>query len=349
MLCLLLLASASARAQRPSISLMAGELALSEFTHGEEAPAPVTPSSIGGTVKDSSEINVAGAKVTLVTDHPAEAQTTESDAEGRFSFPGVVAGPYKLTVEMPGFRAWTTSGFVQRGQTLTISDVALSVMPVNAEVEVVASSHDVAEAQLGFEEKQRVLGVFPNYYTSYIWDADPLTRRQKFALAWRFSADPTSFAMAGAVAGAEQWQNGFSGYGHGTLGYAKRFGATYADGFVSTLIGQAILPSVFHQDPRYFLKGTGSIPSRALYAMATAVICKGDNRHWQVNYSNILGNVASAGLSNLYYPASSRQGAALTVENSLVSTAMGAVGGLVQEFLVRRMTPNLPDYGTVTQ
>ena len=154
--------------------------------------------------------------------------------------------------------------------------------------------------------------------------------------------------MAGIVAGSEQSGDTFSGYGQGTRGYARRFGATYADGFASTMIGQAILPSLFHQDPRYFVKGTGSVRSRVLYVLGSTILCKGDNRSWQVNYSNILGNVASASISNLYYPASSRHGVGLTVENSLLTTASGAIGGMFQEFLLHRMTPKIPDYGAAS-
>ena len=73
------------------------------------------------------------------------------------------------------------------------------------------------------------------------------------------------------------------------------------------MIGGAILPSLFRQDPRYIYKGTGSIPSRALYAIANSVICRGDNRRWQPSYSGILGGLAAGGISNLYYPAEQPQ------------------------------------------
>jgi hypothetical protein len=82
------------------------------------------------------------------------------------------------------------------------------------------------------------------------------------------SLDPITFASAAATAGFEQSQNEFSGYGQGAKGFAKRFGASYGDGFNSMMIGDAILPSLLHQDPRYLYKGTGSIRSRALYAIS---------------------------------------------------------------------------------
>ena len=123
--------------------------------------------------------------------------------------------------------------------------------------------------------------------------------------------DPVTFAASGGFAGVEQADNGFSGYGQGAQGYAKRYGASYADSFIGTMVGGAILPSLLKQDPRYFYKGTGSKGSRIMYAMANAVICKGDNGHWQPDYSGILGSLAAGGISNLYYPASSRNGVAL--------------------------------------
>ena len=305
--------------------------------------------SITGTVIDPTGAPIAGALVTLLTYDHTHPESTRSGTDGVFLFNRLPSGPYTVTVSTPGIDLWTTSGTLGQAQALDLSEIALSLSPANTEVEVRASISDVAQAQLALEEKQRVLGVFPNFYASYIWDAAPLTPRQKFSLAWRFSVDPVAFAMTGVVAGSEQGSNGFSGYGQGTRGYAKRFGASYADGFTSTMLGQAIFPAVFHQDPRYFVKGTGSIPSRALYAVATTVICKGDNHRWQLNYSNILGNAASAGISNLYYPASNRHGAGLTLQNSLITTASGALGGLIQEFFLHKMTPGIPDYSAASR
>ena len=106
------------------------------------------------------------------------------------------------------------------------------------------------------------------------------------------------------------------------------------------MIGGAILPSLLKQDPRYFYKGTGSTRSRILYALANAVICKGDNGHWQFDYSGILGALAAGGISNLYYPASSRNRAGLTFENTLIGIGGSAVGNLFQEFLIRKLTPH---------
>ena len=146
--------------------------------------------------------------------------------------------------------------------------------------------------------------------------------------------------MVGAIAGLQQAQNDFSGYGQGTQGYAKRYGASYANVVSGTFLGSAILPSLLKQDPRYFYKGTGTRRSRILYALANAVICKGDNGHWQANYSNILGNFAAGGISNLYYPAEDRNGAGLTFENGLIGIGATGAANLFQEFVVKKLSRN---------
>jgi hypothetical protein len=131
--------------------------------------------------------------------------------------------------------------------------------------------------------------------------------------------------------------------GQGAQGYAKRYGAAYADTATSTLIGSAILPSLLKQDPRYFYKGSGSKRSRVLYALANSVICKGDNGHWQANYSGIFGSLAAGGISNLYYPANDR-GAGLTFENTLIAIGATAAANVLQEFVIRKLTPNVPNH-----
>jgi len=200
----------------------------------------------------------------------------------------------------------------------------------------------VAEDQVKVEEQQRLLGIVPNYYVSYVPHAAPLTPRLKFELAWKTTFDPVSLVITGGIAGIEQATNAYDGFGQGAQGYGKRFGTAYADFVSGTFIGGAILPSILKQDPRYFYKGTGSRTSRFLYAVANAVICKGDNGRWQANYSSILGGLAAGAISNLYYPPQNRNGAALTFENAAIGTGFGAVGNIIQEFFLRKLTPHVP-------
>jgi hypothetical protein len=214
----------------------------------------------------------------------------------------------------------------------------LSLGAADVVIQVGAPTAEVAEQQIKVQEKQRVLAFVPNFYVTYIPDPAPLNSKQKFELAWKQSIDPISFVLAGALAGVEQWQNYYSGYGQGAEGYAKRFGSSYADSVTSTFFGSAIFPSLLKQDPRYFYKGTGSKRSRFFHAVASAVICKGDNQKWQPNYSSILGTLAASGLSNTYYPKNER-GVGLTLENTAIGTGANAVMNVLQEFVVRKLTP----------
>ena len=193
------------------------------------------------------------------------------------------------------------------------------------------TSQQRAELQLKQQEHQRIAGVVPNFNVSYNEDAAPLSRKQKLKLAWHTATDPVAFGIAGFDAGLSQAENDFPGYGQGAQGYAKRFGASYADNFDGTILGNAIFPILLKQDPRYFRRGEGSFPSRLFYALSTTVWCKNDNGKWGPNFSNILGNLAAGGISNLYYPSSDR-GAGLTFERGLTVTAYGAFGGVFNEF-----------------
>lgn len=267
-----------------------------------------------------------------------------SGDDGQFTFASVTPGKFQLSVSAQGFATEIATGIVKPGETFTVPPITLAVATEITKVEVVVPRVEVAEAEIQAEEKQRVLGVIPNFYVSYIPDAAPLTSKQKFGLAWKSSIDPVTFLIVGGIAGVEQWQNDLSGYGQGAQGYAKRFGANYADTLTSTFIGGAILPSLLKQDPRYFYKGTGTTRSRVLYALSMSVVCRGDNKKWQPNYSGIAGSLAAGGISNLYYPSTDRNGAALTFENTLIGIGTTAATNLLQEFIIKKLTPNAPKF-----
>jgi len=299
--------------------------------------APPASGSVSGTVIDQDGDVIANAKIVL-TSGSFTAQLL-SGGDGSFTFSSVPPGPFDLSLSSPGFATATKSGVLQPGEIQTLPQIQL-VVATTIEVNVTQTRVEIAEEQIHVEEKQRILGVVPNYFVSYLPDAAPLNARQKFQLSWKSVVDPVSFGIAGAIAGIEQADNAYSGYGQGAQGYAKRFGASYADFVSGTFIGNAILPSIFKQDPRYFYKGTGSAKSRFFYAVANAVICKGDNGHWQPNYSNMLGSLAAGGISNLYYPASNRNGVGLTFENALIGIGGSAMAAVIQEFFLRKVTPH---------
>jgi len=301
--------------------------------------APPASGTISGVVLDPNGGVVASARIRL-TQGKKEAMETGPDAEGHFTFSGVPPGVFQLTVSAEGFISQDMPGELQPGETLSLPPVSLSIIGTTTEVRVSVTTYELAEEQIKIEETQRVLGVIPNYYVSYQQNTLPLRPKQKFELAWKTSVDPVTFAAAGAFAGIEQAENVYSGYGQGSKGFAKRYGAAYGDAFVGVMVGGALLPSLFKQDPRYFYKGTGSTWSRAEYAIANAVICKGDNGKWQVDYSGIMGSLAAGGISNLYYPAKNRNGFGLTMQNTAISIGGSAIGNLFQEFLVRHLTPH---------
>jgi len=306
----------------------------------QQLPDQQAPGTITGVVVDQTGTSVPGARVKLAREDQSPIQEALSDGDGRFAFARIAPGPFHLTIDSEGFASQASSGILRSGETYTIPQITLAVATAITEVRVVPSQIEVAEDQIKVQEKQRVLGVVPNFYVSYVHNAVPLAPKQKFELAWKTAVDPVSFGVNGAVAGIQQAQNQFSGYGQGAQGYAKRFGASYADFLTGTFIGGAMLPSLLKQDPRYFYKGSGTKRSRILYALANSVICKGDDGRWQANYSGILGSLAAGGVSNLYYPAKNRDGAELTFENTLIGIGESAAVNLLQEFVIRKLTPN---------
>lgn len=192
-----------------------------------------------------------------------------------------------------------------------------------------------------------MLGVVPAFNVVESGEAAPLTSGQKFDLWFHSSVDPFTFVVAGIDAGIEQAQDEYPEYRQGFVGFAKRYGASYADSVDGNFWGNAVLPSLLHQDPRYFRLGHGSWKRRLWYAAISTVRCKGDDGHWQVNVSNVAGNLIGGAISNAYYPASDR-GLGLTISRGFTVTAEGAFGSIALEFypdaiafLKRRHHPNV--------
>jgi hypothetical protein len=300
-----------------------------------------TPGAIQGAAKDSSGSAVAGAIVTLETAASTSQRTAITDQAGSFRFSAVEPGNYKITIAASGFAAWTTSMAVASGDNPPLLSAVLQVAAASSSVVVTLPQHELAAEQLKTEEKQRLLGVLPDFLVSYAQDAAPLTAAQKFQLGWKTIIDPVSLLGTGISAGIQQARNRYPEFGQGTEGYAKRFGAQYANRVSRVIIGHVVMQSIFHQDPRYFYKGTGSIRSRALYAIGTAFLAKGDNGNWQFDYSDVLGGMASHELSTLYYPSTSRPVRKLA-DDVLLGFAGRAENNLLHEFVLRRFTTHVP-------
>ena len=299
--------------------------------------------TIRGTVVDKSGAALVGATVKLTRGEQPLAPDTLSGDDGQFSFTNVGPGPYQVAVSANGFTTQTYSGTLSPGDAVIVPAITLEIAATTTKVTVEPPKVELAEIQINEEEHQRVLGFIPNFYVSYIPDAAPLDAKQKFELAWRASIDPFKFAITGAAAGIEQAAGTPNGWGQDAAGYGQRYGALYADDVSWTFFGDFMFPAMFHQDPRYFYKGTGTVKSRLAYAIANSVICKGDNKKWQFNYSYILGDLVAAGISNAYYPQKDR-GVGLTFENAAIGIGATAAADILQEFVVRKLTPNLPKF-----
>jgi hypothetical protein len=300
-----------------------------------EAPDTKT-GSILGTVVDSNNDTIPSA--TVVLQNPVgDPLTVVTKDDGSFAFHDVAPGiAYPITIAAAGFAEWSSSVTVEPGQDKTLTDIRLRILAAHRMVTVTYSSKEVAAQQLKTEEHQRVLGFIPNIYVTYEPHPEPLTTQMKFHLAYKGLTHPTFFAFEGLWAGVEQAAH-TPDYRQGAEGYGLRFGANLASGSSEALFGNAILPSLLHQDPRYFYHGSGTKGSRARHAITAPFVCQGDNGKSQPNYSQWGGSLISASLSNTYYPSSDR-GAGLVFRNFGTNMGLHVVLGLAQEFLLGKFT-----------
>ena len=298
------------------------------------------PAGISGTVSDRDDDIISGAQVVLSGPTAADGQTATANDSAGFAFENLRPGvPYRVTISANGFVNWTSPEIVlNSGQYLILTGAKLELAGGSTSVTVSARSSDIqlATEQVHMEEQQRVLGIAPNFYVVYDHNAAPLTTKLKFELAWKEEANPVNILGEGFVAGLDQG-GATPDYRQGAVGYFERFGAAYADGFTDIMFGGAILPSLLHQDPRYFYKGEGTTRSRLLYALGNSFICKGDNGRLQPNYSSVGGDLISGAISNAYYPRTNR-GASLVFVNAGLTTGGRMVNDVVQEFLLKRFT-----------
>jgi hypothetical protein len=188
-----------------------------------------------------------------------------------------------------------------------------------------------SQRELQQEEQQRMAGIIPAFRVVLNGTAAPINPRQKFELFVKDAFDPFSFAVAVADSAWEQYRDDYPTWGTQPDGYGKRFAASFGDELDGNLWGKAILPSVLHQDPRYFRLGHGGFPKRLGYSIASIARCKGDNGKWQPNYSLVSGDLIAGAVSNAYYPASER-GIGLTFQRGFTVVGVGAVSSIADEF-----------------
>jgi len=295
-------------------------------------------STISGTVLDTSGDVIQGARVQLSQkDAPGAHRDMKSGATGEFAFTDLPPGAYTVTVSGDGMTRFVSEPITLRpGEPVIVPNVVLSVAAATTSVTVM-DKQQASVQQVEIAEQQRVLKVFPNFYSSYDWNAPSMLAKQKYRLAVRTLIDPVTFLTTAGIAGAEQYKNVFPSFGGGFEGYAKRYGAAYASHASAELFTRAVFPSVFHTDPRYFIKGTGSVQARALHAVSSTWVTRGDDGGRRINFSQILGGLSAAALSEAYFPPEER-GFSLVAINGLGDLGGNMVDNLIREFLLSRIT-----------
>ena len=325
--------AASAKAAAPAA---AGAVASSAGQASEQLPV----GSINGTVVGPDGSPVIEALVTLQINGRTVQQVWTTDS-GQFSFAGIQPAIYQLAITAEGFESQSVNVVVHPGEMDTVPRVSMALAPLVTSIKVTPSQAEVAHYQLQNEEKQLVLGFIPNYLVTYYPHTAPLTAREKFQLTYKTVFNPFTLGLTTAFVGGEQAAGMYGGYGTEEKSFAKRFGAAYATLGVGAFLSDALLPSILHQDPRFYYKADGSVASRFLYAITRSFICKGDNGHWQPDVSAVLGHFAAGGISNLYLPQQNRNGWGTTLENGMIGIGFDAFANVLQEFLIPKVTPAL--------
>jgi len=293
--------------------------------------------TILGTVVDTTDDPIPGAHV-ILQGPVGDRITSITKDDGGFVFDPAPAGvAYQMTVTAEGFAESNSSITVEAGENKTLPEIKLRILAVQRAVTVSYSSKEVAAQQLKAEEQQRVLRFIPNLFVTYETHPEPLTTGMKFHLAYKSLTSPFFFGRTAAWAGVQQARDNPSEWQQGAKGYSKRLGAGFVDGVTGGLISNAILPSLLHQDPRYFYQGSGTNKSRALHAMWAPFVCKGDNGKWQPNYSQLGGSLISYSISSAYYPSSDRT-AGHVFQTFGMDLGLHVVGSLAQEFILGKFT-----------
>lgn len=324
----------------PNDSLITGSSQTAQpLPSGKDQPQPANQSQTGiilGTVTDMNDAPVSGAIVALRGSDDGEVRSVTTNESGFFEIRDVEAGrTYGVSIRAPGFDEWDSPAVtLDPGQSKILDVDKLRIEEVQTVITVTPESvEEIATEQVKTAEKQRGFGIIPNFYAVYESNPVPLTTKLKFSLSLKVARDPFTLAGVAMLAGVGQAANN-PNYVQGAKGYGERFGADYANSLTDILFDGAILPSLLHQDPRYFYQGAGSTKSRAIHALASLVIARGDNGRLQPNYSSLGGDLASAAISNLYYPRSQR-GVALLFQGFAINTAIHASVRLLDEFVFR--------------
>ena len=182
------------------------------------------------------------------------------------------------------------------------------------------------------KQSKRILGIFPNYRAVSVGtQLPPLSIRKKFWLATQDSFDYSSFVSAGILAGVSQANRSYPEFGQGARGFGRYYWHAVADQAVGNYMTEAIVPSLTREDPRYFTLGRGGLFKRTGYAVSRLLITRTNSGGRTINISEIVGNGAGAGISNLYYPSRERTWTK-TGQKWVTQIALDGVFNIVKEF-----------------
>lgn len=303
----------------------------------QQTPVPQHGSgSIVGTATDAEDDAIPGAAVVLDGGGASGRQKVTTNQNGLFLFSDVQPGAsYHVTIHANGFVDWTSPAIqMPPGKYMDLGSVRLTILVAATTVTAALPPEEIATEQVHIAEKQRALGFLPAFYAVYVPHPVPLTPKLKFHLALRTATDSVTLLASAFIAGIDQASDR-PNYAQGAKGYGQRFGVNYANTATDTLVGGAILPSILHQDPRYFYQGTGTTKSRILHAIRTPFVCKGDNGQWQPNFSSVGGYLASGAIANTYYPPSNR-GPGLVFTTAGIDMSATIANAILQEFFVHK-------------
>lgn len=183
------------------------------------------------------------------------------------------------------------------------------------------------------KDDKHILGIIPNYKTvpSAKDQFVPLSAKAKFKLASQDSFDPFVIPIVGMYAGISQLQNQNPSWGLGAKGYAKRYGASYLDTIDGNFMTEAIYPSLFHQDPRYFRLGEGNALKRVAYSTTRVLVTRTDSGKNTLNMSELFGNFTAGAIANAYYPQEARNIWA-TTRRGTQQTMYDAIFNILKEY-----------------
>jgi hypothetical protein len=316
-------------------SLFAQRTALPPQNQNEQQTSVSQPGIIRGTITDVNDTPVPGASVTLQGRDSSDLRLVTTDENGYFEIRDVEPGrPYQVNIRAAGFSEWDSPIVTLGSGQSEILDAKLRIEEVKTAVTVTPESSDeIAREQVKAQETQRGFLIIPNFHTVYASNPAPLNARLKFRLALRVAIDPFTFAGGALVAGIGQATD-YPDYAQGAIGYGERFATNYANNFTDIMLGGAILPSLLHQDPRYFYKGTGTMKARAAHVVYSLIVTRVDNGQLQPNYSQLGGDLISAAISNLYNPRANR-GAREVFQGFATNTAIHLAVRMLAEFVFR--------------